>query len=775
MSYKNGNTKTFYLSIIFTISYTIVFSQDIVINEFMSSNHNTIADHKGKFSDWIELYNTSDSPINLKDYKLSDDIEDITKWSFPAVIMNPYSYLLVFASDKEDNNDNDELHTNFKIKSSGEYIILSNSSNVILDSIPPTFLAKDKSYGLLNDNNLGYLASPTPNSSNSGIHFESEITFSHNSGFYPDSFNLTLNSEDQIYYTLDGTEPSINSILYTNPILISASKTNKLSLIPTTFLEYLPDVKPNKIFGFQLPKNIINEAVVIKSASFKNEELTGKTYCRTYFTKENKHKFSIISIITDSLSLFDKDTGIYVPGTNFDENDKNWSGNYYQRGKDWERKANIDFFDNTGKLAFSETVGLRVVGNKSRSAPQKSIRLYFREDYGKSSINYPFFKDRDYSDFKRLTLRSSFTFWWGRNTLFQDDILHAHVAQSGFEIDHQQSLPNIVFINGEYWGIHNIRERQDKNYLSSIHNIDDDEVDIIKGNLSAEEGTADDFIDIINFVGNNDLSVTHNYDNVKDRIDINNFIDYNIIQTFYGNTDWPGNNIKMWREQKNGAKWRWILYDLDAAIPNVLQNPFEGINNSNSKHSTLFKNLIKNEEFKTDFINRYIYHLQTTFDPQRIEELSSKFKAAYLPELQQHIARWNIPIDQDSWEYSCNYFDKFVKERPCVIKTILIDQFDLENFDDFDCLYSVNLEKDSIKNVMKIFPNPNSGQFYVLMNLKRKINGTITIFNSLGKSIYSSNINNLIHRVNLNSIANGIYFVRIDSKHFQTIERVIIQ
>ncbi len=758
------------LFISFLFCWTAIFSQDIVINEFMSDNNQTIADEDGDFVDWIELYNNSNTTINLHGLKLSDDPDNLDKWVFPSVFIAPNGFLIIFASGK-DRTNSDPLHTNFKIKASGEPIILSNQDNVKIDSLPAIPLEPDKSYGRLDDGteNLGYFMNPTPNYSNNGQQFEKEIMISRTPGFYTGPFYLKLSCEDSVYFTLDGSNPTVKSKLFTDTILISSSLPNKLSLIPTTSINYDPDLWPNNEFGFRAPQYNLNKARVLRMQSFKNGVKTSKIYNATYFTNDRNYTFPVISLITDSLNLFNHDSGIYIPGVHLVSNNLHWTGNYYQRGEDWERSGNIELFNSSGELEFSKEIGFRISGQASRSAPQKSIRIYFEDEFGSSGINYPFFPDRDYSNYERLILRSSFTYWWGKNSLFQDDFLQTAVSQSEFNVDLQMTLPSVLFINGEYWGIHNIRERQDKYYLQSIYGIDKDSVDIIEGNMTVIEGSAETFIYLMEFVELNDLSITSNYEFVKANIDIHNYIDYFIIQTYFGNYDWPHNNIKMWKMQRTNSKWKWLLFDLDATINDVSFNPFNHINNSSGTQVLLFNSLLQNEEFKSEFVQRYAYHLQNSFNPGIINSQLDQFISKYSPEVSEHIYRWGNPSDYYTWIKSCDHIREFIENRPCYMKEILIEQFELHDLS-FDCFYNLPHE-----NAINIYPNPSAGNITIVFNDKTGEPKEIRIINVMGQIIYQNDTDNLIHHLDLSFLKNGVYFIQILGSNSNKTEKLLIR
>ncbi|MFK7785556.1 MAG: lamin tail domain-containing protein, partial [Crocinitomicaceae bacterium] len=434
-------------------------AQYLVINELMSVNGSTYADEDGDFSDWVELYNPTLTTINLENFTLSDGFSQLEKWSFPATSIPAGEYLVIFLSGKDRSISGSELHTNFKLKSTGEYIILSNDLGVVVDHFLPVDLRKDYSYGRLPDgtNNAGFLNQSTPNATNNNTEFISFIDFSHPQGFYSYSFDLEMTCPDSIYYTLDGSRPNLQSQLYSSSLNIAENTSNKLSLIPTT-----PD-------NFSLPAHGMKFGTVIRAQPYRNGIPSGPVHNRTYFSQAHDYTFDVLSVIMDSSCLFDQDTGIYVPGVHFDPTNPDWTGNYYQRGIDWERACAVTLFDNNGIEAFNENMGVRISGNNSRSLQQKSLRFYMRDEYGKSSLSYPFFDERTYGEVKRFVARSSFTSWYNRNTLFRDELVHAMASLKELDLDVQMAHRSILFINGEYWGIHTIKERQDEHYLESIH------------------------------------------------------------------------------------------------------------------------------------------------------------------------------------------------------------------------------------------------------------------------------------------------------------------
>lgn len=230
----------------------------------MSANGTTFLDEDGDFLDWVEIYNPTSSSINLEDYSLSDGFSNLEKWSFPSVTIPPNGFLFVFLSGKNRSLASNELHTNFKLKSTGEYLILSNNYGTVVDHFLPVALDKDYSYGRLPDgaNTAGYLAQSSPQATNNNSDFIRFINFSRPQGFHSAAFDLELSCSDSIYYTLDGSLPSPHSTLYESPIYITDNPTNKLSLIPTTH------------DAFEPPQNNVKHGIVIRAQPFRNGEPT---------------------------------------------------------------------------------------------------------------------------------------------------------------------------------------------------------------------------------------------------------------------------------------------------------------------------------------------------------------------------------------------------------------------------------------------------------------------------------------------------------------------
>ncbi|MCO5248182.1 MAG: CotH kinase family protein [Chitinophagales bacterium] len=656
----------------------------------MSSNSTTFQDIDGDFSDWIELYNTGDEEINLENYYLSDSKKNIFKWQFPSVYIPAKGYVIVFASSKDRYTQNGEIHTNFKIDQDGESLSLSNQSGLLVDSVSVPFLNKDFVYARLPNGVGNWQISDIPTPSKVNIpssDFIQAPIFSDESGFYNNNFKLKLSHPDAgavIIYTIDGSEPSVEhingqiytykneyketlldksgdllegkyqSLVYQGDINIQeiVQRGNSIANISTTY-----NAHPTYFPTYNLPK-----CAIIKAIAYK-DGIESEVISHTYFI-ENEQTFSnpisIVSISTNDTHFFDFDNGIYVAGVDFEDWRKKDAlspvnpsrpANYNRRGRENEFPLTFEMFESqTKSKVLQQTLGFRTQGKSTRIQPQKGIKLYARDEYGKSKLKYSFFPNDENPSYKRLDMRSLY----GRR--FGDSFFSAMVRH--LKMDVRIDRPIITYLNGEYFGMFELKERFDEFYLERKYGVDKDKVDIISNNSIVEAGTINNYNQMINFVKKNPLTNNQNYEDVKGMIDIENYIDYNVAEIFSGNTDWITNNVSCWRYQSDGinnqtsyghdGKWRWMLFDLDYAFGLVdktlcTNNTLStAIGNGKQDYQILLSNLMKNQDFKANFISRFADLLNTTFLPDRLLNIIEQQSSVLRPYIDDHIKRWGF-------------------------------------------------------------------------------------------------------------------------------------
>ncbi|MBC7607438.1 MAG: CotH kinase family protein, partial [Burkholderiales bacterium] len=724
--------KTITLSLLFLLVLlgNTTAAQNIVINEILASNSTSIQDEDGSHEDWIELYNKGAVSVNLLGYGISDDALLLYKWTFPSVSIAPGQYLIVWASNKNRSVTGNPLHTNFKISTNGENILLTNPGGVTVQNLPPINLQTDISYGRL-PNGTGpyvYFGVPTPNAVNASAGYSGFLSapvFSQNSGFFTSNFNLTLSSVETgttILYTLDGSEPNENNLSgttysyknqypelpgqatgrllfnnfqtlqYNAPLLIinRSAQANDVSAMSSTY-----SFNPTYI-----PSSPVFKSTSVRVKIIKPGFLASKVITKNYFiAPEGVNRFSmpVVSLNLNEDALFAYNNGIYVAGKDFDD----WRtanpfastsgqevGNYYRRGDNNEVLANMSYFVN-GNEVINQEVGLRIRGGATRRFESKSLTIYARENYGNSGLDYRFFNDLPYTTYERLTLSNSGGDF--RNTMFRD-ALNQRLCKELYP-EKEAYQPIITFVNGEYGGILNLRERYDNEYFKMVYNTSS--VDFLENQSEAQEGDALKYNAMLDYVRNNSLAVTSNFNYIKTQLDPDNFTDYFISNIFFQNSDWPNNNVQYWRNKIPAynptapygldGRWRWMYHDMDNTF-SFGTNNYNGntlaiatsVNNSgvNPDWSTLLlRKLLDNNTFKIDFINRFADLLNTSFLSTRIVSTINAMKAVVDPEIAGQISRWKSPEDLNEYNYSINYEINFANARPAFQRNHIRSKF----------------------------------------------------------------------------------------------------
>jgi hypothetical protein len=531
-----------------------------------------------------------------------------------------------------------KLHASFKISSEGETLILSRPDSSIIDSVSPIPLVADISYGRKSDgeDTWFYFTSPTPGSSNitdgdTAIASSDTVKFSIGGGYFPGGFELHLSSDDpsdSIFFTLDGSEPSLNDLLYLNPIHISGN-------------------------------------TVVRARSVNFRKLPGVVSTNTYITKH--HTLPVVILSTNPENLWDYNTGIYAMGPNASSAYPYKGANFWQ---DWERKAHMEFYDINGVKQIDQDIGIKIFGAYSRGHPQKSLALFARREYGKGSFDYKFFKDKPINKFESIVLRNGGNDW--DQAILRDGLTSTLIKD--MDIDRMAFQPSIVYINGEYWGILNIREKISTNFIAENHYVNPDNVNLLENNGNTIEGSGTSYLQMTSFLNSNTLETEQNYLQVSNKIDINNYIQYQITQIYINNKDWPGNNIKYWNTNDPGSLWRWIIFDTDFGF-SIWDNSAYSFNTlefalatagpdwPNPPWSTLLlRRLLTNPGFKKEFVNQYADRINTSFSSERVNAVTDSLKQIYMPEISDHLVRWGLSYS--NWQSNFTKINNYANSRP---------------------------------------------------------------------------------------------------------------
>jgi hypothetical protein len=704
----------------------------------------------GETPDWIELYNAGNEVINLANYRISDKSESGEGWIFPHFIMQPGSFLIVFASGKNKIVGN-EFHTDFKLRAMEESVYLFNANFQIIDSTIMQCVPTNKSLGCLPDGNTSNrkVIIPTPNYSNNdadvvAINYQKDTLITNlTGGYYSHDVTVKLTNrhqQNQIFYSLNADDPDTNEQLYEQPVTLSdlTNEKPRFADIPATDFEV---------------GEFITKAPVLRARVYSNGCPASNEINHSYFIGHDlakKYKTYVISMITDKDNLFDADEGIYVSGNH---------QNNLQRGKKWERAASLEIYDAVGNKIIEQKAGIRIHGRGSRFRPQKSFRLYAREEYGQAFFNYAFFSQKpQLTKFKRLLLRSAKD--WGES-IIKDDLTQALV--SPMNIDYTASETAVLFVNGEFWGIYSLRERQDEYYVADNYNVEVPELNVIgytRGGPVADEGTLDDYEYLINWLQFADVNSASFYDDVNHRIDLNALIDYYVAEIYLANTDFPENNLRLWRMENDTSRWRYFFYDCDACMIRGSENhladythTIDDFQDFNSYSTSILGTLLKNNEFNEKFRSSFLKHINQTFNPHRVLENISTFEKRFAPIIPEHIYRWNTPSDYNKWQMNIEGLRDFALIRPNEMKTQILEQ---------------------LGNPFEIYPNPTEGEFSIKAGWGSD-QYQLYIYNVLGKLIYQKNISGLQH-IEINENLNaGTYILRLESDGMAFTRKLIVQ
>lgn len=594
----------------------------IYINEFLASNTGIIVDPDYQESaDWLEIYNAGNNTIDLGGYFLTDNFDDKSKWQIPVgTTIDAHGFLIIWADGY-----NTGLHTSFKISSSGEELAILNPSGAFIDSVSFGLQETNISMGRKPDGGQEwvYFPQPSPGTSNYTPDFEGVVKnkplFTPLGGIFnsPVTVSVTNTFGGNIHYTLDGSEPNENS-----PIL-------------------LDDIQ-------------VNETTVIRARILKPLQIPGKTVTHTYFINSDNSigDLPVVSLVSAPENFWDAEKGIYVQDFK----------------PDWEIPVNIELFENDGsdRAGFNQKAGVKVNGLYSWQLPQKMLGVYFRKEYGSGKLDYPLLFDEDRNVFDNFALRASGSDW--AYTLFRDGMTQS-LTEYNMDIDYQGFRAAVLYINGQYMGINNLRSKIDESFIVEKHHLGDQKIDMIENEDYVEAGSLDQYAEFEKLY-HGDLEEESNYIAVAELMDIENFTDFIISEIYSQNTS-VDHNIMAWKP-KDGGKWKWILNDLDRGFFNAGSNL---IDYYVGRDVIPFFNLLRNDNYKHYFGKRLADHLFTTYDPERVKSVIDKFKANIEKEVPKHIARWQgtgtdygDPIPSvEYWENEVGKMKTFADNRPSAL------------------------------------------------------------------------------------------------------------
>jgi hypothetical protein len=698
----------------------------------------------------------------------------------------------------------EDYHTNFLLSKSGEEIGLFDSNQVLIDKIVYEDQNTDISFGRQPDGGLNwyFFNDPTPGeTNNTSIFLKTDPPqFSLAAGYYTNDQTLEISTDDPlatIRYTMNGNEPTVTSPVYSTPLLLQsrAGEANVFSEIRTNRDPYLwlPDWVP--------PSGEVFKANIIRARSFKDGYNPSEIISRTFFVDENIDQryptLPVISIISDYQHLFSSINGIYVPGIYHRPGDSG-SGNYFQN---WEKPAHIEFFEPGGTVGFSQDVGMSIQGGTSPASPQKGLHIIARSEYGKNRIEYPIFRNdpskaKNLTEFKRFIIRA-----WGSlisGALFNDAYAQRLMAKR--DIDIMAYQPAVIFINGEYWGLQALREANKNSWYYQYHyhiDRDDPGYDILMHSSSTgqhpsvDEGDADHWNALINYINTHDMKVAENYDYLKTQMDMDNFITWLGHCIYVGKWDWPNNNDASWRPRTADGKWRWIQYDMETGFGvattlgpeyaslgpqlNMLEAAIEGVYIPGfgiyGPHPILAK-IYDNEEFKDLFIDWFESHLNHEFIPDSMNYILDEMAAEIRPYMEEYKQRWPfIGGVNEGWATSLEQIKEYNQLRPAFMKQHLQERYGYEVI--------TPLPPPLAYQLLQNYPNPFNTETTIKYQIPGAGKVVISIYDILGQKIVS--INKSYESGGLYSVTwraseypTGLFFYTIDIEEFRDVKKMLL-
>lgn len=629
---------------------TVTACADMVyISETMSVNKSEYKNQAGEYVDWIELSNPTDETVDLSGWYLSDDADQPCFFEFPSgTTIAAGGTLLTYAAGMAAVNKKGEIYLPFSLSAEGDTLLLTNSAGVTVDIFATGRQRRGMSSGRSGTEPTDrlFFDTPTPgekNPSTGDTGYTAAPTFSSDGGCMTEStVTLTLSAaaDATIYYTLDGSEPTTGSTVYTSPLILS--------------------------------KNTVVRAVAKQGGNVVSDTVT-----RT-FLFDASHDLPVVCLSSAPEGLFSQSSGILATGYGASDTYPHQGANYW---KDWERPIGFEFYTEDGRLGTTFNAGVKIHGQYSRAQDQKSLKVVLRGEYGTSAVTYPFFKDYDVSTFKSFILRTSGQDW---NSLKLRDAFFAQVAKGQMDLDYMEYRFCALYINGEYWGLYCIREHTNADYIESHTGLDADAVDLIKGTKTVKAGSKDAYEELYEYVRTHDLSVQENFDYVASQVDMEEWANWWIVETFFSNTD--TGNIKFYCGQDGIGKWRWILFDMDWGMwpstyfRNRLDRMLDPKGHGTGKiFSTLFaRKFMENEEFREYFIETYAHHLNTTFAPERMNAILDSMASEIRSEIPRNHERWSV-LSPSSWERNLLRMKEMLAERVELSKEHLQETFDLSD------------------------------------------------------------------------------------------------
>lgn len=658
----------FFLCTCLPIARFALFSQ-VIINEYSCANINGPNDNYGNNEDWIELYNTGGTSVNLAGYFLSDKAGNPAKWQIPSGTIAAGGFMVFWASGR-DTVVGTNRHTNFKLtQTKPEKLILTNNLGAIIDSLTLKPTLKDNSRGRTTNGAATWsvFTTVTNGTSNNNPQQEYATKPSMNlaPGFYSGTQTVTITTPDAnvtIRYTTNGVSPTSSSTIYVGPITISATTIlrakafSSVSTIPPSFVE-----------------------------------------SNTYFIN-SPHTIPVVSVFGGSLMSL-------------------------MNGTQGNPETGLEYFNAAGTFKTESYGTSNKHGNDSWSYDQRGIDFVSYDQYGYNyALQEKFFDNKPRTEFQRVILKASagdnYPFetdgssqQWGAGAPLEgachirDQYVHTLSQRGGLNLDERTWAPCIVYVNGQYWGVYDLREKVDDNdfldyYYDQFekYNGSTQYVQFLKtwGGTWSEFGGAQaqtDWDNLVTFITSNNMTIPANFAYVDSVYNWKSLIDYFVLNSYVVTSDWLNWNTAWWHGlEPNGdkKKWRYVLWDMDATFGHYVnytgvpdQNPTadpcnpEGLGDPGGQgHVPILNALMPNQTFYQYYVSRYIDLSNTVFQCSYMNALLDSMIAVIQPEMQAQINKWAPAAGTGSmndWLGNVQELKDFINQRCAATSTGMTD------------------------------------------------------------------------------------------------------
>lgn len=611
----------------------------VYISEIMASNGTY---KNGEAYDWVEITNGGSKTVDLSGCFLSDNLKKPLKWAFPQdTRLSGGETLLVYCTGTEmPSGKNGVYYANFKLSSEGDDVVLTAPDGQVMNHLSFDAQYGNISYGVTKEGQWGFFAAATPNKPNEKTVYPGRADTPQiltAGGFYEHEVTVQAKGGKnvQLHYTLDGETP-----------------TEKSPLFPQEGLT-------------------LTQTAALRLAAFADGLLPSQPSAATYLISDPS-PVAVVSLTTDDKYLFNQKTGALVKGT----------GDTPNYEKELEYPVHIEYFDAEGNCLLNQMGTFTASGHSARQNSQKSIALYARKAFGQDRFYFNPFPNRDYGSYKSILLRSTNSDAFSTRLR---DVVFTSLAEK-LNIIYQDALPIQVYINGQYWGHYNLREKINKHFVAAWEGIDPEEEDTIDNidilartgsDAYVQNGSNEDWLALCDFCKTQDLNEGDNLQYVQDNLDIDSLFTHAAFEIIIGNYDIT--NVRVYRVP--GGKWKYLLFDVEAGFLSLDSDPLENYIKDVDRKIQAFRHeplnaLLQVPEMKDRFLRRFAEILETSFQWPYVESKFEPWETILEEILPRQNERWPY-LTMKEWRQNVDAVKYYARVRPRKIVGMLAERMKL--------------------------------------------------------------------------------------------------